>query len=220
MIRFLDTLLSGVALVLLSPLLLAVMLVLRLTGEGEVFYRQRRIGLNGKPFNLLKFATMLKNSPNIGAGLFTEQNDPRVLPFGAILRNTKINELPQLLNVFLGDMSIIGPRPQAGPHFDLFPIHVRTTLMTVKPGLSGVGSIVFRDEEHILWRQQDQERFYGEVIAPYKGEIECWFIANRSVSLYLKLIALTVLSVLFPASRSYRWFLRGLPTPPIELSGL
>jgi lipopolysaccharide/colanic/teichoic acid biosynthesis glycosyltransferase len=111
MLRVLDFGFSAIALLVLMPLLLPVCILLRFTGEGEVFYAQTRIGLNGKTFKLLKFATMLKNSPQIGAGAITVTNDPRVLPIGRFLRKTKINELPQILNILLGDMSIVGPRP-------------------------------------------------------------------------------------------------------------
>jgi len=108
--RFLDIVLSGLALLVLSPLLVPIAIVLKLTGEGEIFYVQKRIGLGGKPFGLLKFATMLKNSPNLGTGTVTVKGDPRVLPVGRFLRKTKLNELPQLINILRGDMSIIGPR--------------------------------------------------------------------------------------------------------------
>ena len=155
------------------------MLILRFTGEGEVFYRQLRVGKGGKLFGLLKFATMLKDSPNIGSGLHTLKGDPRVLPFGRFLRKTKLNELPQLINILKGDMSVIGPRPQAPAHFDAFPEHIRPELVKVRPGLSGIGSIVFRDEETLLSRPGiDHEHFYKEVIAPYKGELELWFWAT------------------------------------------
>ena len=109
--RFFDILFSGVALLILSPLLVPIVITLRLTGEGEVFFLQERIGKSGEKFKLCKFATMLKNSPNIGTGTVTMRGDPRVLPVGTFLRKTKINELPQLLNIFFGDMSVIGPRP-------------------------------------------------------------------------------------------------------------
>ena len=94
-------------------MLVPVAIVLRLTGEGEVFFLQERVGKDGKPFKLYKFATMLKNSPNMGTGTVTLKHDPRVLPVGRFLRKTKINELPQLLNILIGDMSVVGPRPQA-----------------------------------------------------------------------------------------------------------
>ena len=133
--RVLDILLSGLALLVFSPLLIPVALILRFTGEGEIFYLQDRVGKNGKLFKLIKFATMLKDSPNIGTGLLTTQGDPRVLPLGRILRKTKFNELPQLINIFLGDMSIIGPRPQTKSHIELFSEDVRKKIAEVPPGL-------------------------------------------------------------------------------------
>lgn len=219
--RILDIVLSGFALVVLLPLFLPVMLVLRFTGEGEVFYRQPRVGLGGRRFGLLKFATMLKASPSIGTGLHTLKDDPRVLPFGRLLRKTKFNELPQLVNILIGDMSVIGPRPQAPDHFEVFPEHVKRELIKVRPGLSGIGSIVFRDEERLLSVPgRDHEAFYRDVIAPYKGELELWYIRNRSVALYLQLICLTVLAVLLPRSNMYRKVLPDLPLPPGELADL
>ena len=119
-IRGLDLFFSGMALFFLAPLLLAIIVVLRMTGEGEVFFRQQRVGIGGKHFKLYKFATMLKDSPNMGTGTVTLTNDPRILPFGFVLRKTKINELPQLINVLKGDMSIVGPRPQTKRCFKVF----------------------------------------------------------------------------------------------------
>lgn len=215
MIRILDIFFSLMALLVLSPLLLPIALLLRLTGEGEVFYSQQRVGKGGYPFGLLKFATMLKDSPNIGSGLYTLANDPRVLPLGHFLRMTKINELPQLINILKGDMSVIGPRPQAPAHFDVFPLHVREQLVKVRPGLSGIGSIVFRDEESLLSRPGiDHEAYYRDVIAPYKGELELWYLNHQGLQTYLMLIALTVLVVLAPESFTYRRWLQDLPPPP------
>jgi lipopolysaccharide/colanic/teichoic acid biosynthesis glycosyltransferase len=214
-IRALDILLAGFALVMLAPMLGIVMLVLRFSGEREVFFLQNRVGKDGRQFPLLKFATMLKDSPNIGTGLLTVGNDPRVLPFGKFLRKTKINELPQLINVLKGDMSVIGPRPQAPQHFDVFPAHVKSQLVRVKPGLSGIGSIVFRDEERLLSMQPDSgKHFYANVIAPYKGELEIWYIRRLGVGLYLALIALTVWVILFPDSRAHQKIFRDLPEAP------
>ena len=218
MSRLLDIVLAGFALIVLAPLLLAVALVLRLTGEGEVFYRQQRVGRGGQPFGLLKFATMLKDSPNIGPGLLTLKDDPRVLPVGRWLRKTKLNELPQLINIVKGDMSVIGPRPQAPKHFDVFPEHVKRELIKVRPGLSGIGSIVFRDEESMLSRPGiDPGHVYRDVIAPYKGELELWFIRNQRISMNLLLIFLTVWVIVFPDSTLYRRVLRDLPAPPADI---
>jgi len=213
--RALDVLLAGSALLCLFPFLIVIALVLRCSGEGEVLYRQQRVGRGGKLFGLLKFATMQKNSPNIGAGLITLQNDPRVLPFGRFLRRTKLNELPQLYNVLRGDMSLIGPRPQAPAHFAVFPEHVKAELIKVRPGLSGIGSIVFRDEEALLSRPgRDPERYYAEVIAPHKGELELWFIRRQGLWLYLTLIGLTAWAIVLPGVVPYRSLLRDLPEPP------
>ena len=153
--RLLDVLLSGLALLVLSPLLVPVAIALRMTGEGEVFFIQQRVGRGGRPFGLYKFATMLKDSPNIGTGTVTVKGDPRVLPLGRLLRKTKINELPQLLNILKGDMSIIGPRPQTRRCFDAFPVRSQAAIVKVRPGLSGIGSIVFRDEEGNIKRRID-----------------------------------------------------------------
>lgn len=215
--RLLDVLLSGLALLVLAPLLLPVMLVLRFTGEGEVFFRQQRVGRGGKTFGLLKFATMLKNSPNLGTGTVTLKDDPRVLPAGRFLRKTKLNELPQLINILIGDMSLIGPRPQTQRCFDAFPPQWRAEIIKVRPGLSGIGSIIFRGEEELMHASQDPNRFYDEVIMPYKGELEGWYVANQGVGTYIKSILITVWVVLLPASqRAWRVF-GELPVPPREL---
>jgi lipopolysaccharide/colanic/teichoic acid biosynthesis glycosyltransferase len=216
--RALDILLSSIALFLLSPLLVPVAVILRCTGEGYVFYRQQRVGKNGQLFRLYKFATMLKDSPSLPGGLLTSKHDPRVLPFGRILRATKINEIPQLINVLLGDMSLIGPRPQAPAHFEVFPEHVKKEIVRVRPGLSGVGSILFRDEDSMLARcGKSPERFYSEDIAPYKGELEIWYVNRRSVPLDLLLILLTMWVVLFPGSRWYSALLSDLPQPESQV---
>ena len=160
MIRIFDIVLSLAALIILCPILLPIALILRFTGEGEVFYVQERIGSNQRPFGLFKFATMLKNSPNIGTGTITVSNDSRVLPVGRVLRKTKINELPQLLNVLIGEMSIIGPRPLTQNHFAHYAPEAREIISSVRPGLSGVGSIVFRDEERLLSDKEDPKNYY------------------------------------------------------------
>jgi len=216
--RFFDILFSGLALVILSPFLIPIAIALKLTGEGEIFYIQDRIGKDGKRFGLLKFATMLKDSPNMAMGTVTVKNDPRVLPFGGFLRKSKINELPQLLNIFLGDMSVIGPRPQTERCFLAFPQSSQDAIVQVKPGLSGIGSIVFRDEESILDNPEiDRLQFYDDVIAPYKGELEQWYVKHQNLYTYFMLIGLTVWVVLFSDSKIYKSFFKDLPTPPGSL---
>ena len=216
--RVFDVLFSGIALTVLSPLLLPIALILRVTGEGEVFFKQSRVGLGGKHFGLFKFATMLKNSPSIGTGTVTVKNDPRVLPVGRFLRKTKINELPQLINIFLGDMSVVGPRPQTQRCFDAFPVELQQKIIQVRPGLSGLGPIVFRGEEDILADHESSVVFYDEVIAPYKGEVEAWYVEHQSLFNYFAIICVTVWVVLFPRSQMVWRVFKGLPKPPLQLA--
>jgi lipopolysaccharide/colanic/teichoic acid biosynthesis glycosyltransferase len=216
--RFLDVLLSGLALLVLSPLLVPIAILLRLTGEGEVFFPQERVGRGGAKFKLYKFATMLKNSPSIGTGTVTVKNDPRILPMGHFLRKTKINELPQLLNIFMGDMSVVGPRPQTQRCFAAFTPAQQKAIVQVRPGLSGIGSIIFRDEENLLHGQTDSVRFYDEVVAPYKGALEEWYVANQGLYTYMMCIVVTAWVVVFSDS-GLVWRVFGtLPPPPAVLA--
>lgn len=206
--RALDAAVAAVSLLVLTPLLLPVMLALRLTGEGEVFYRQNRVGHRNSTFGIWKFATMLKNSPNMGTGSLTVRHDPRVTPVGRSLRATKINELPQLLNVLTGDMSFVGPRPQMTVDFEVYPPEVRERIYTVRPGVTGIGSIVFRDEERLLSKEGiDPIPFYRDHIAPYKGALEMWYLDRQSFALDARLVLLTAWVVLRPESTIvYRTF--------------
>jgi lipopolysaccharide/colanic/teichoic acid biosynthesis glycosyltransferase len=215
--RFFDIVLASLALVVLSPLLLPIALILKLSGEGEIFYKQPRVGYKAELFDIWKFATMLKNSPNLGTGLVTVQGDPRILPIGAFLRKTKINELPQLINVLKGDMSLIGPRPLAPRGFNAYTDEIKKIVTQVHPGLSGIGSIALRNEEELLQVEGDQGKFYDAVVMPYKGALECWYVKNRGMKLYLTLIALTVATVLFPKSRLIDRFFPDLPKPSKDL---
>jgi len=218
--RFFDILFSGFALLVLSPLLVPVMIVLKLTGEGYIFYVHSRVGRYGRIFKLLKFATMLKNSPNLGTGDITVKNDTRVLPFGRVLRKTKINELPQLINIFLGDMSIVGPRPLTPKNFSSYFEGVQAAIATQRPGLTGIGSIVFRDEERLLEHADNKIVFYNSVISPYKGQLELWYIKNKSLVNYFLIIFATAWVVLFPKSQIIWRLFKDLPKPPENLNGL
>jgi len=217
--RGLDLVLAGVALLLLSPLLLPIAIALRLTGEGEVFYRQQRIGRDGKPFGVLKFATMLKDSPNLPGGDISSRRDPRILPLGHFLRSTKINELPQLLNIVAGDMSIIGPRPLTPGIAAMFDAAHWQALSQLRPGLSGIGSVVFRDEERLLEGHADRREIYRTTIVPHKAALERWYCTHQSLGVDLKLIALTALAVLRPGVDAAQWF-DGLPPVPSDLAAL
>jgi len=168
----------------------------------------------GGTFYLYKFVTMRKGSDSSPAGFLTASNDHRVLPFGRILRATKINELPQLYNVLLGDMSFIGPRPQVRLHFDVYADHVKKEIIKVRPGLSGIASIVFRDEDSLLAKcGKDKNRCYAEDIAPYKGELELWYVQHQSLTLDASLVFLTAWVVLLPRSGCCIQWLRDLPRP-------
>lgn len=211
--RIFDAVATGLALIVLSPLLLPVMIILRLTGEGEVFYLQERVGRFGERFNIVKLATMLKDSPNLPGGDITVTDDPRTLPVGRFLRKTKINELPQLWNVLTGEMSLIGPRPLTPRVYDAFPQSYKSAVAQVRPGLSGIGSVIFRDEEKLLSGAEDRESTYNEIIVPYKASLETWYVKNQSFWLDIKLILLTVAAVLNPGLEVER-FLHGAPPPP------
>ena len=215
--RLLDFLFSISALLFLSPLLIPIALLLKFSGEGEIFYTQERVGLNGKKFGLLKFATMLKDSPNIGAGNLTIKDDPRVLPVGSFLRKSKINELPQLINIVVGDMSIVGPRPMVLSTYKNYPDAAQKILNTVKPGLTGIGSIIFRDEEAFLANEDNPIDFYNTVIIPYKSELEIWFVENNSLWLYIKIIFVTAWVVIFSKSDIANKVFSNLPSKPNSL---
>ena len=207
--RLLDIIVSFLTLVILLPLFIPIVIALRLTAEGEVFYFQERIGLNNSRFQIWKFATMLKNSMNMGTGSITLQNDFRVTPIGKFLRKTKINELPQIINILKGDISLVGPRPLVSKTFEAYSNDLQSKIYNVKPGLTGIGSVVFRDEEAIIseLKNEDPHEFYKRVIAPFKGALEMWYQENCSFVLDLKLIFMTAWVIIFPKSRLYeKWF--------------
>jgi|TARA_B100001093_G_scaffold457655_1_gene469504 lipopolysaccharide/colanic/teichoic acid biosynthesis glycosyltransferase len=215
--RFFDIFFSFLALILLSPLLVLIILILKFSGEGEVFFLQKRIGRYGEAFKLFKFATMLKDSPNTYTGTVTIKGDPRVLPVGKFLRKTKINELPQLFNIFFGDMSVIGPRPLTLQTFGSYSLSTQEVVKLVRPGLSGVGSIIFRGEEDIMHGASASVDFYSNVIAPYKGSLEEWFVENKRLYIYFLAIFMTVWAVLIPSTKMAWKVFKDLPEPPNEL---
>jgi lipopolysaccharide/colanic/teichoic acid biosynthesis glycosyltransferase len=219
MTRILDILLSSLALIVFFPFGLLIALILKCTGEGEIFYIQERIGKGGRRFGLLKFATMLKNSPAIGTGDVTVKDDPRVLPVGKFLRKTKLNEVPQLINILVGDMSVVGPRPQTFKNFEYFPPEGKQVILSMRPGLTGIGSIVFRDEETIVARSgKSVEECYRQVIGPYKAELEAWYRDRQNVIIYFSLIAVTAWVIIRPCSETYRHIWPSLPSLPDTLN--
>lgn len=218
MTRLFDIFFSSLAILLLTPLFFPIMLILRITGEGKVFYHQERVGKDGQLFGLWKFATMLENSPNMKNAYITTHDDPRVLPMGRFLRKSKINELPQLINILKGDISIVGPRPQVQAHLELYPKNSVDDIVSIQPGLTGIASLFFRDEETMISNSTMQPKeFYKTFIAPYKVELELWYKKRQNLSLYFTLIILTANNVIFPKSTLYKRIFKDLPEPPREL---
>lgn len=210
--RLFDIIISCTAIILFSPILILIILILRLTGEGEIFYFQERVGYKTKSFMIYKFSTMKKNSENTGTGDLTLKNDPRVTKFGKFLRKTKLNELPQLFNVLNGDISIIGPRPLMRVGFNRYSLNFQNTVYNAKPGLTGIGSIVFRNEEQILTESSlTPDECYKQIILPYKGELEIWYQNNRSLYLDFQLIFITSWVIIFPNTKLHEKLLKDLP---------
>ncbi len=211
--RLFDIVCSGSAILLLIPFALPVMLLLRITGEGKVFYRQERLGYKQRKFNILKFATMLEDSLNMPGGEITLANDPRITPMGGFLRKTKINELPQLWNVFIGDMSVVGPRPLMQVSFDMYSPDVQEIVYESRPGLTGIGSLVFRDEAALVAASdEDPREFYKSVIYPHKGALENWYYLNKSFATDIKIILLTIAAIVSPKINLAESFFSGLPS--------
>ena len=201
--------------IIIMPLIIPITILLRFTSEGEVFYLQKRIGYKNKTFMIFKFATMLKNSSKMEGGYITLKNDSRLTFMGSILRKSKINELPQLLNIIKGDISVVGPRPVMPVSFESYPDNIKELIYNVKPGLTGIGSIVFRDEEELITSVKDSGGdiwdFYKNTIYPYKGRLEIWYQDKCSLLLDFQLIFLTIWVILFPNSRLYEELFSDLP---------
>ena len=211
--RTLDIVISSLAIVILTPAFIPIIIILKFTAEREVFYFQERLGINNSRFHICKFATMLKNSMAMGSGSITLQNDFRVTKIGKFLRKTKINELPQLFNILKGDISIVGPRPLVEKDYEAYPEKIRFKIYKITPGLTGIGSIIFRDEESVISAVTDEDPhdFYKRVIAPYKGELEMWYQEHRSLYLDFQLIFMTAFVILVPVTRLYEKWFKDLP---------
>jgi len=199
--RFFDIVFSLVAIVILLPVFIPVIILLLLTGEHEVFYKQDRVGYKNRIFKILKFATMLKNSPNMGDGDITKRGDPRITAVGKFLRQSKLNELPQVFNIFLGDMSFVGPRPLMKVGFDRYSDEMKSKVYNAQPGLTGIGSIVFRDEELIITQSNlPPHECYRDIILPYKGALEVWYHKHLNFFTDFMILFLTAWYIVFPKS--------------------
>lgn len=200
--RFFDILFSLVAIIILLPVFIPIIILLLLTGEHEIFFRQERVGYKNNIFRIWKFATMLKNSPNMGDGDITKRGDPRITPVGKFLRQSKLNELPQIINILTGDMSFVGPRPLMKVGFDRYSDEMKSKVYNVQPGLTGIGSILFRDEEYIITHSElPPHECYRMVILPYKGALEVWYQQHRNIYTDFMILFLTAWYVLFPKSK-------------------
>ena len=198
--RVLDVVLGGLFMLVLPPLYVVVPILLRLAGERKVLFRQRRVGKGGAKFTLLKFTTMASGSAV--AGDITYGNDPRVLPVGKRLSALKIDELPQLWNTFRGEMSLVGPRPLTARAFNCYSPRVQEIVKSMRPGVTGVGSLVFRNEDRILAQASgDPKEYYDKVIIPLKGQLETWYFEHRSLYVDLLILACTLVAVPWRRSR-------------------
>lgn len=191
--RSFDILSSGLGLLLISPILLIVSLAITLSSKGGVFYKQSRVGLNGVNFNILKFRTMFTGSDKKGL-LTVGDRDPRVTHIGYYLRKYKLDELPQLINVLIGDMSLVGPRPEVSKYVNLYSKEDRVVL-SIKPGITDYASIYFRNENEILNSSSNPEKKYIEEVMPLKLELNKKYIKEKGLLTDLKIIFMTLKSI-------------------------
>jgi lipopolysaccharide/colanic/teichoic acid biosynthesis glycosyltransferase len=211
--RFFDIVFSLFGILLFFPFFLIIALLLKTTGEGYIFYLQKRIGQYCQTFDIFKFATMLKNSPNIGNGSITVHKDPRVLPMGFFLRKSKLNEIPQLINVLKGNMSFVGPRPLVQKQFGYYSQQQSSLIYKCKPGITGIGSIVFRDEEQLLKNAPiDPHQYYQQTISPYKAALELWYQQHQSFKVDMLILLFTFWIIIFPKSEFLYKIFKNLPT--------
>jgi lipopolysaccharide/colanic/teichoic acid biosynthesis glycosyltransferase len=195
--RGLDVAVAALGLLVLAPLLAVVALLVRATSAGPVLFRQERVGRGMVPFHLLKFRTMVADAPSRGPAI-TVGADPRVTPVGALLRRTKLDELPQLLNVLRGDMSLVGPRPEVPSYAALYDDAERR-IFTVRPGITDPSSLHYHDESAVLAGYPDPERAYREIVLPHKIALSLAYVDTRSVWTDIGLLVRTVVRLLGPA---------------------
>jgi lipopolysaccharide/colanic/teichoic acid biosynthesis glycosyltransferase len=196
MIRFLDFLFSLLGLILLFPIFLLIAFFIKLSSSGPVFYKQLRVGLNGVEFKIYKFRSMRLNSDKLGL-ITVGGRDPRVTLIGYYLRKYKLDELPQLINVLIGDMSLVGPRPEVRKYVELYTLEQQKVLL-IKPGITDWASILYRDENLILEKSDNPENDYINKIMPDKISHNLIYIHKYGVLHYFKIIFTTLWRILFP----------------------
>ena len=193
MIRFFDFILSLVGLVVLAPILIVLAIWIKIDSKGPVFYKQVRVGQNGIDFGLFKFRSMVVDADKKGL-ITVGGRDPRITRSGYFIRKYKLDELPQLINVLVGDMSLVGPRPEVRKYVNLYTDEQQKVL-SVKPGITDYASIEYMDENEILGKSSDPEKTYIEEIMPEKIKYNMKYIQNKNVSEYFKIIFLTLLKI-------------------------
>ena len=191
MIRFFDILLSSIGLIVLFPIFLILSIWIKLDSKGPVFYKQYRVGKNNFDFLLYKFRSMITDADKKGLLITVGGKDPRVTKSGYFIRKYKLDELPQLINVFKGNMSLVGPRPEVRKYVDMYNDEQRKVL-SIRPGITDYASIEYMDENRILGESQDPEKSYVEFIMPEKIKFNMRYIENQSVGEYLKIIFMTI----------------------------
>lgn len=200
--RAIDLTVSLLGLVALSPLMLLVALLIKFDGGGPVFYRGRRVGRFGRPFLVLKFRTMVVNAERLG-GPSTADDDPRITRVGKVLRKYKLDELPQLINVLKGEMSLVGPRPEVQHYVDMYSDEERA-ILSVRPGVTDWASLWDSDEGALLAGAEDPEAAYLEYIRPTKLRLQLHYVRTQSLLTDLRILALTLATVIF-RHRGRRW---------------
>lgn len=194
MIRLFDVFLSGLGLILLFPLFLVLYILIRCESSGEGFYVQERIGKDGKPFMMYKFRSMFEGADN-GSKITIGSHDNRITRVGSFIRKYKLDELPQLWNVFIGDMSIVGPRPEVEKYTRLYTSE-QSKVLSVRPGITDWASIEYVDENIILGKATDPDKTYIEIILPDKIRYNMKWIENQGVMEYFKIILMTFLKII------------------------
>lgn len=191
--RLFDLVAAALGLVVLTPLLLAIAARVKLDSPGPVFYRQQRVGRGGALFNIYKFRTMFERAADTRE--LTVGRDPRITGAGHFLRHYKLDELPQLLNVVQGTMSLVGPRPEVPRYVACYPDEVRATVLSVAPGITDWASILYKEESAILGRAADPERAYIDTILPAKLDYYVRYVRERSFWLDLRIIWRTIAAI-------------------------
>ena len=194
--RLFDIIFSFFGLILVSPLLLLLAILIKLDSPGPIFYRGKRVGKDGKEFRIFKFRSMVENAEELG-GSSTAADDPRLTKIGKFLKKYQLDELPQLINVLKGEMSLVGPRPEVKMYVDMMTDEERKTILSIKPGMTDLASLWDFHEGEILRGSPDPEKTYQEKIRPTKIKLQLEYVKNRSFLLDLKIILKTVLKVFY-----------------------